>query len=123
MQTPGKGEHILVVDDESDVCTAILLILRSSGYIVEAVACAEEALAHLEKRECDLVITDNRMSGMSGIELALIIKTCWPWLPIVMFSAAPPEGPIGCLDLVLTKPGDVSLLSKSVRQVLDRAAH
>jgi CheY-like chemotaxis protein len=78
---------------------------------------------NLEKEHYDLVITDNRMPGMSGTQLAQAIKIRWPWLPIVMFSAHPPEGPMRCLDLVLTKPSDVPLLAKSVRQILDRAAN
>ena len=76
----------------------------------------------MEGSPCDLVITDNQMSGILGTELALAIKTRWPRLPVVMFSAHPPEKPLGCLDLVLAKPGDVPILRKSVRQVLDRAA-
>jgi len=122
MQTQRNAERILVVDDEDLGRTAIQLFLSSKGYTVEVVPSADEALAHLEREHYDLVITDNQMSGMLGTELALAIKTRWPWLPIVMFSAHPPEGPMGSLDLVLTKPGDVPILLKSVRLVLDRAA-
>ena len=89
---------------------------------MEVVPGAEEALAHLEKGPFDLVITDNQMSGMLGTELALAIKSRWPELPVMMFSAQPPARPMGCLDLVLSKPGDVPILRKSVRQILDRAA-
>ena len=122
MKIPNNAGHILVVDDEQDVRTMILLVLRSAGYTAEAVPGAEAALAHLEKGQFALVITDNRMPGMSGMELALVIKTRWPLLPIVMFSAFPPEESTDCLDLVLTKPGGLSILPQSVRQVLDRKA-
>jgi CheY-like chemotaxis protein len=121
MPSQGKCEHILVVDDDQLGRTAIQFFLRRAGYTVEAVPGAEEALASLERERYDLVITDNQMPGMSGTELALAIKTRWPLLPIVMFSAYPPEDPTACLDLVVTKPSGLSVLSKSVRQILDRA--
>jgi CheY-like chemotaxis protein len=122
MQTHGQGKHILVVDDEELGRTATRLFLRSAGYAVEAATCAEEALERLDNEHYDLVITDNQMPEMSGLELASAIKTRWPRLPIVMFSAHPPEGPIASLDLILRKPDDVPNLRQSVRQILDRTA-
>ncbi len=122
MSLRGQGERILVVDDEPDVRTAIHLLLRSNGYWVEAVASAEEALAQLETDHYDLVVTDNEMPGITGTELALVIKTRWPWLPVVMLSAHPPQAPWAALDLILAKPYDVLHLRASVRQILHRGS-
>ncbi len=121
MQAEGKGEHILVVDDEQPGRTAIKQFLGTAGYAVDAVEGGHQALAQLEQARYNLVITDHRMPSMSGTELAAAIKARWPELPIVLFSACPPRLPIGFVDLVLTKPLDLTTFLKSLRQLLDRS--
>ncbi len=65
----GRGELILVVDDDPlqrDIATQMLLLL---GYRVEAVASGEEAVEYTEHRHADLVLLDMVMApGMSGLE-------------------------------------------------------
>ena len=90
MQTQGEGERILVVDDEQLGRTAMQCFLRYKGYAVEVAPGAEAALAHLECGEYDLVVTDNRLPGMSETELAMAIKTRWPRLPIGMDNIKQP---------------------------------
>ena len=120
MDSRPKTERLLVVDDEPLARTALLYFLQVKGFAVEAVASGDEALERLRHEPFDLVITDNQMTGMSGLELAQAVKANWPALPVVMFTAHPPGGLPTGVDLVLTKPSDVSILRQSVRQILDK---
>jgi CheY-like chemotaxis protein len=118
MPAQERQKRILVVDDEPHIQNAVTLLAGWGGLVAQAVSTAEEALRHLEKKTFDLVITDNLMPDMSGIELAAAIKARWPSLPVVMFTAFPPALPAPCIDLVLVKPGDGLNLLKSVRRIL-----
>ena len=76
-----------MVDDEPLVCDAITMILQHDGHVVETVGSAEDALTLLEKGKFDLVITDYKMPGMTGDELALAIKALDPAQPVIMMTA------------------------------------
>jgi CheY-like chemotaxis protein len=122
MKPVSEHKHILLVDDEPAVRHALSLLLDCAGYAVETAASGEDALVRLEASRFDLLITDNLMPGMSGIELAEATRARTPELPIVMFTAYPPARPLPCLDLVLVKPNGGSLLVQSVRGILQREA-
>lgn len=63
-----KG-HILVVDDEKGQRDILDAILQREGYGVTAVAGAREAFEQMEQEDYDVVLTDLKMKGMSGMEL------------------------------------------------------
>lgn len=111
-------KHILLVDDEPVTRRAVGQLLAQVGYVVEAVESAIEALARLEAAPFDLVLTDNNMPRMAGLEMASVVKDRWPSLPIVMFSGNPPQGPVPCLDAVLLKPDDLPNLLEAVKNIL-----
>jgi DNA-binding NtrC family response regulator len=60
---------ILVVDDEKGQRDILQTILEKEGYRVACVAGGREALTRLEEGEFDLILTDLKMQGMSGLEL------------------------------------------------------
>lgn len=60
---------VLVVDDEVDVRETLSEILEIAGYDVDSVATGAEAIARLERRDYDAILSDLRMPGMSGAEL------------------------------------------------------
>jgi two-component system response regulator PilR (NtrC family) len=60
---------ILIVDDEKGQREILNTILRKEGYRIAAVPGAREALKELESAEFDLILTDLKMQGMSGMEL------------------------------------------------------
>ncbi|MBZ0304953.1 MAG: response regulator, partial [Anaerolineae bacterium] len=66
--------RILVVDDEGAIRYSITKTLQRVGYQVESAASGEEALEQLEKQEFDVVLTDIRMPGISGVDLLARIK-------------------------------------------------
>jgi CheY-like chemotaxis protein len=118
MPLPDHRRRILLVDDEPSVITAVGLLLQNAGYQVQVAGSGAEAVALLQKNQFDLLITDNHMPEVSGIDLAMVTKECWPTLPIFMFTAYPPSEPLYCIDLVLTKPHDISRLCPAVQQLL-----
>jgi len=65
-------------------------ILEMDGYRVVAARDAIEALEAFENESFDAVVTDLRMPGMSGLELARLIRAKYPSFPIIMMTAYGP---------------------------------
>ncbi|MCB1035499.1 MAG: response regulator, partial [Acidobacteria bacterium] len=64
-----KEARILVVEDDDAQRRLVVDILRGAGYQVEGVTSAENALAELERRPLDLVLSDWKLPGMDGMGL------------------------------------------------------
>jgi DNA-binding NtrC family response regulator len=69
MNKPETRGSILIVDDEKGQRDILKLILEKEGYSVVDVSGVREALAQLEKHEFDLIMTDLKMQGQSGLDL------------------------------------------------------
>jgi CheY-like chemotaxis protein len=104
---------ILLVDDRDDTRITTKLFLSHFGHVIESARSAEEALQLFDPLLYDMVVTDNSMPGMSGAEMAHIIKLRSPSTPVIMFTGAPPEDQ-SCLDLVLEKPSHLLALKEAV---------
>lgn len=77
---------ILVVDDDPVVSMSIDRVLASKGYAVISAHDGEEALSKLKTEKYDLVFTDIKMPGISGLEVAERVKASQPWLPVVIVT-------------------------------------
>ncbi len=115
---PKHQSRVLVVDDEPSVLAATSLLLQHAACQVQTASSGAEALVLLEKHCFDLLVTDNRMPVMSGVQLAMAAKKRSPTLPVLMLTAYPPPRPLRCLDEVLVKPAGLSLLVSSVKRLL-----
>src|SRR5262245_3043542 len=80
-------DRILITDDEENVRAIFRKILEKEGYEVECAASGEDALAKLESDWFDLVITDLKMPGMSGLELMRRGKALNSSLPFLILTA------------------------------------
>jgi DNA-binding NtrC family response regulator len=78
---------ILVVDDDASVRNMLGIVLKTSGYEVTAVESGEAALKRLKTEAFDLIISDIKMPGISGIELLKKIKAITPEIPMIMITA------------------------------------
>lgn len=87
MPAESTPARILVVDDDAAVGWALEQALQAAGYTVVLAADAAAALRQIRRQEPDLVITDIRMPGMSGLELLGVLKAAHPGLPIVVSTA------------------------------------
>ena len=79
-------KKILVVDDDPVVGKSFDRVLTGKGYAVITAADGEEALRKLSAENYDLVFTDIRMPGMSGLDVAERVKASQPWLPVVIVT-------------------------------------
>jgi CheY-like chemotaxis protein len=108
---------ILLVDDGDECRVTTKWFLTNFGYIVDAARSAEEALALFNPAIHDLVITDNAMPGMTGAEMAHVIKLRSPSTPILMYTGNPPDDR-SCLDLVVQRPTHLLTLRDAADRLL-----
>ncbi|MBI5484288.1 MAG: sigma-54-dependent Fis family transcriptional regulator [Deltaproteobacteria bacterium] len=83
----GTQGSILIVDDEKGQRDILNLILRKEGYLVMDVPGVREALEQLEKNEFDLIMTDLKMQGQSGLDLLEKVLADDPQQCIIMMTA------------------------------------
>ncbi len=79
--------RILVVDDEPGMREMLEMLLSGRGHQVSLCASGQEALLQLSEQNFDLVLTDVRMPGMSGVELLERIQNNALPLSVIMMSA------------------------------------
>ncbi|MBF0228132.1 MAG: response regulator [Desulfamplus sp.] len=86
MSADAKTEkpHILVVDDEIPVLKMLQTILHDSGYRISMAQNAMDAITVLKREAIDVVLTDVNMPGISGLELAEIVREDYSANVIVM---------------------------------------
>lgn len=77
---------VLVVDDDPVVGTSFNRVLSNKGYAVITAHNAAEALEQMRHEEVDLVVTDIKMPGMDGLQLAEAVKARRPWTPVVIIT-------------------------------------
>jgi two-component system NtrC family response regulator len=115
---------ILVVDDEAAQRDILGGFLRKQGFDVQEAASAPDALARLREEPVDLMLTDVKMPGMSGLDLLREARALNPELPVVVLTAygnvtdAVAAMRDGAVDY-LTKPVDIDAVLHRVRKVLD----
>ena len=122
------AEHvILVVDDEEAQRTVLAGFLRKRGFEVLASAGVDDALKLAASRTIDLVLTDLKMSGKTGVDLLNGIREINPEVPVVLMTAFGTVA--GAVDAMkrgaadfLTKPIDLDQLEVLVGRTLERRA-
>ena len=82
-----ENYSILIVDDEKNILKVVSLTLRDSGYRVDTAPSAEVALEKFNQNRYDLLITDLKLPGMTGIDLLDRIRHINPDLPVIMITA------------------------------------
>ncbi|MEI6306772.1 MAG: response regulator, partial [Deltaproteobacteria bacterium] len=87
MSTQLKAGSILVVDDEPNQREILNDILKKEGYVVEDLPGVREALDKLEKREFDLILTDLKMQGQSGMDLLEMVLANDPQQCVILMTA------------------------------------
>ncbi len=116
-------ETILIVDDEKNYLLVLKELLGEEGYEVITAQSATEALSIFQEMELDLVITDMKMPGMSGMELLSLLKEKDLHLPVIMMTAygtvekAVEAMKKGSYDYII-KPFDNEILKKTVVKAL-----
>jgi len=117
-----RRDRILIVDDDQDARELIGEVLAEAGYVVEVAVDGFEAMAKLPRTLPDLVLTDLRMPGMHGVDLAQRIRSEHD-VPVVLTTGmetldlctdAAAYGAVACL----TKPIDLEELLWTIDMAL-----
>lgn len=114
---------ILVIDDDAASCRTLKLHYGHKGFVVDTASNANEGLDKLLETPADVVISDIRMPGRSGLELLQDIRERLPDVPVIMITAfqdldstvAAMHG--GAVDYV-PKPIDIDELDEAVDKAL-----
>jgi len=118
--------RILLVEDESTVLQFSTTVLVRGGYQVTAVEGGEAAWEAIQSASYDLLVTDNRMPGMSGLELASKLRSAQIGLPIIVASGGVEAEELTQNQslqpaIALPKPFTASHLLETVAAALRRA--
>jgi two-component system response regulator HydG len=81
------GPKVLVVDDEMGILNALEILLRREGYAVTTASSGREALESVEGLTPDVVLTDIRMPGMTGMELLQEVRERDPEIAVILMTA------------------------------------
>jgi len=82
------GNHsLLIVDDEKNIIKSLARSLLQDEYSIIGALSGNEGLAKLKEHEVHLVISDQRMPGMTGLEFLKKVKVAYPWILTIMLTA------------------------------------
>lgn len=119
--------RILIVDDEATIRASLLEALAADGYDTDAAESGEEALARCHATAYDLVVTDLKLPGVSGLEVLQALRNQGRQTPVIMMTAygdvdtAVSAMRLGAYDFI-PKPFKLTVLRKQVRAALRATA-
>jgi signal transduction histidine kinase len=115
----GRGEHVLVVDDEPAVLRAVASVLRDDGYEVSERAAPHEALELFAAapERYGVVVFDTSMPSMGGHAVLARMRAVKPDVRVISFSGL--EHPLAGARAHLRKPVGIEQLVSAVRRVID----
>ena len=120
----GRGERVLLVEDETGAREGLTQILTMLGYSAVAVGDAEAAMAMPVDAPFDLLLTDLLLPGLHGAELADVMRRRWAGLRVVVMSGYAEDEAVRRSVLegtvrFLQKPFDMPTLARELRGALD----
>jgi len=124
---PNPRQRILVVDDDPAIRSINREVLTYSGYVVDAVPDGEAAWDALQLIDYDLMVTDNDMPKVTGIELIQKLQATGRAMPVIMATGASPDEEFARHQLIqpaitLLKPYTFDELLTAVKMVLRAAS-
>jgi len=126
MDTMVDTAHVLVVDDEGAIRYSVSKTLQRIGYQVEEAASGEEALDMIARHEYEVILTDIRMPGLSGVDLLKRIKDISPDAIVILMTGYASLGTaveslrLGAHDYLI-KPSSSQDIRQSVARGVERA--
>ncbi|MGZ8811020.1 MAG: response regulator, partial [Thermoanaerobaculia bacterium] len=120
----GRGERVLLVEDEQAAREGLSAILEMLGYSVVAVGTGEEAVGMDEQQlPFSVVLTDFMLPGIPGIEVVRRLRERWPEMKAILMSGYAAPGVIDAAVAAnefrfLQKPFDMAELARTLRTVL-----
>jgi len=78
---------ILLIEDDASIATSLQKVLREEGYEVDTAARGDDGLARARQNEYNVVVTDLRLPGLTGLELVAQLHAAKPKQPIILMTA------------------------------------
>jgi len=129
---PVKGRmpsptRVLLVDDDRDLRSINARLLLESGYHVDTANDGASGWRALNARHYDVLITDNTMPGVTGLELIKKLRSEDMTLAVILASGTAPmdelsQNPWMQIDALLPKPYTVAQLVRTIDEVLQKSA-
>lgn len=122
LRFPETTRTLLLVDDEQNIVSALKRLVRRDGYEILTANSGFEALEILEKHAVDVIISDQRMPGMTGVEFLSKVKELHPDTIRLMLSGYTELNSVtdaineGAVFRFLTKPWDDDKLRASIKE-------
>jgi DNA-binding NtrC family response regulator len=118
--------RLFIVDDEPNICRVLATLFRGEGYDVHTFHQPQEALNALAESDCDVIITDLMMPGMTGVQFLQALRERESTIPVLMITAhgtiqtAVEAIKLGAFDY-LTKPFDMETVKIAVGRAASQA--
>ena len=117
---PNGRKRVLVVDDDATIRAVLYDALSMQGYEVMTASGGAEGFKHFRQNSFDLVITDCKMPGTDGWQLAALIKQVSTHTPVIMITGqnedevrSKMQG--GNIDFLILKPFKLNIIYEAVR--------
>jgi signal transduction histidine kinase len=123
VSTTASPRRILVADDQEIICELLAEYLRADGHEVALAGNGNDALAQFKAGTFDLIITDQSMPGLNGVQLGAAVKQHRPGTPVILLTGfgdelqAAGQLPEG-IDLVVSKPVSTAELRRAIGATL-----
>jgi CheY-like chemotaxis protein len=119
----GRGERVLLVEDDQAAREGLSAILEMLGYSVVAVGAGEDAVGIDEQVPFSVVLTDSMLPGMPGIEVVRGLRERWPDIKAILMSGYTPPGASDAAIAAkefqfLQKPFDMADLARTLHAIL-----
>jgi len=118
--------RILVVDDDPLICQQLERLYTLGDYMVVVAPSGEKAMERLQEGDIDMVVSDIRLPGVSGVELTEWIQRECPDVPVIVITGHADIGTavdvlkLGASDYIV-KPFTAAAIQESTRAVLEKA--
>lgn len=120
IQRPPRERTLLLVDDEENIIASLKRLLRRGGYRIVTALNAAEGLLRLSEVDVDVIVSDQRMPGMTGVEFLRRAKQLYPETIRIVLSGYTELQSItdaineGAIYKFLTKPWEDDLLRANI---------
>ena len=120
------GKTLLLVDDEENITASLVRLLRRDGYTILRANSGQEGLDILAQHEVGVILSDQRMPGMTGTEFLVKVKELYPDTVRIVLSGYTELNSVtdainrGAVYKFLTKPWEDDLLRANVEEAFQR---
>jgi CheY-like chemotaxis protein len=119
MDFEGVPRRLLIIDDDPACRLTFGCLLRKLGHTVDEAESGAVGLAMLRQKPMDLVMTDLAMPGLTGWDVARLVKTMHPGLPVVLVTGgahtiSPEQPERAWVDAIIAKPCGVTEMQRVI---------